>query len=217
MLISRFQLTARAVLITLSETASPQVSTHFEEVKMASERLRPTGDTERAQSIIETALVLPFFFLILFNAINFGYYFYVAVNLASAPRDAVEYSIQGFHTPSQLSLPPAGPTTNVMSVSSLGYANLTSGLKNATNSPVQVCSKILGTTGTGTSLKANCTAYGSSTTFPAIAADPEAPYFVLHRVDVKYTVQPLIPAQPFGIRLLPNLTLHRQVSMRAID
>ena len=163
------------------------------------------------QSLVETALVLPLFLLITFNAVNFGYFFFVAVNLASAPREGVEYSIQGFATPSQLSLASPGPTTNAASVSWLTYQDMTA-LNLSANAQVQVCSKLLGLSAPGT---ANCVQFGGGS-FPAPAADPEPTAFVLHRVDVRYTVNPLIPGSLFGL-IIPTTTFHRQVSMRAMD
>jgi hypothetical protein len=49
------------------------------------------------------------------------------------------------------------------------------------------------------------------------ATDPEAPTFLLNRVDVTYTVQPPIPLSFFSYPLLPSMKFHRQVSMRAMD
>lgn len=170
------------------------------------------GSSESAQSLIETALVLPLFLMITFNALNFGYFFFVAVNLASAPRQGVEYSIQGYATPSTLNLPNPGPSTAENSVSWLTYQDM-SGLHLSSNAKVQVCMKTLGLSAPG---RANCTQYGSATTFPSPDADPEPTAFVLHRVDVQYTVTPLIPGQLFGL-FIPNTTFHRQVSMRAMD
>ena len=167
---------------------------------------------ERAQSMVETALVLPLFLLITFNAANFGYFFFVALNLASAPRQGVEYSIQGFATPSTPSLPAAGPSTTQTSISWLTYRDMAA-LHLSSNSSVRVCTKLQGLSAPGTP---NCTTYGSATTFPAVPADPEPTSFVLHRVDVKYSFTPLIPGQLFNL-IVPNLTFHRQVSMRAMD
>lgn len=167
--------------------------------------------SEGAQSVVETALVLPLFLLITFNAVNFGYFFFVAVNLASAPREGVTYSIQGFATPAQLNLPSAGPSTTVTSVSYLTYQDMAA-LHNSVNAQVRVCTKLLGLSAPGT---ANCTQFGGGS-FPTPAADPEPNSFVLHRVDVKYTVNPLIPGWMLNLTV-PNLTFHRQVSMRAMD
>lgn len=167
---------------------------------------------ERAQSMVETALVLPLFLLITFNAANFGYFFFVALNLASAPREGVEYSIQGFATPSTPSLPAAGPSSTQTSISWLTYRDMAA-LHLSANAQVRVCTKLQGMSAPGTP---NCTTYGSATTFPAVPADPEPTAFVLHRVDVKYSFTPLIPGQLFNL-IVPNLTFHRQVSMRAMD
>jgi hypothetical protein len=66
---------------------------------------------------------------------------------------------------------------------------------------------------------APCYTFGPAATFPAPAPDPEALYFNLHRVDVKYTVTPLIPggAGNFFHLFMPPLTFERQVSMRSMD
>lgn len=167
---------------------------------------------ECAQSLVETALVLPLFLLITFNAANFGYFFFVALNLASAPRQGVEYSIQGFATPSTPSLPSAGPSTTVTSISWLTYRDMAA-LHLSSNAEVRVCTKLQGLSAPGTP---NCTSYGGSSTFSGPDADPEPTAFVLHRVDVKYSFTPLIPGQLFNL-VVPNLTFHRQVSMRAMD
>ena len=167
--------------------------------------------SEGAQSLVETALVIPLFLMITFNAANFGYFFFVAVNLASAPREGVEYSIQGFATPGSLSLPNAGPSSAVTSISWLTYQDMAA-LHLSANAQVQVCTKLLGTSAPGT---ANCAQFGGGS-FPAPAADPEPGAFVLNRVDVKYTVTPLIPGGLFGL-IIPTSTFHRQVSMRAMD
>jgi hypothetical protein len=179
--------------------------------------------SERGQSLIETALLLPFMLWLAFNAINFGYFFFVAVNLAAAPRTGVQYSILGDQTPAQLSLPPVGPTSSLVSVSYLTYEDIRNVLPGSANARVQVCSKVLGLNGTGASEKANCVQFGPGSETYIPASDPEAPFMVLHRVDVVYTVQPIIPAfqlptpaGPISLALLPTLRVHRQVSMRAM-
>jgi hypothetical protein len=185
--------------------------------------------------MVETALLLPFLLLIILNAVNFGHFLVVALNLAAAPRSGVEYSIQGFDTPATLALPSPGPPGTTTSVSYLTYQDLTGAVNSPTTASLQVCSKILGLNNPGlatqTSRCSSCT--GTSCTAggvgnPAPAADPESPSFVLHRVDVTYSFSPIIPGTPFGITLLPTTvcassggtvtcTFHRQVSMRAMD
>ena len=186
------------------------------------------------QSLVETVLLMPLMLLIVLNVINFGYFFVVAVNLAAAPRSGVEYSILGFSTPGSLSLPQAGPPTANTSVSYLSQQDLTGAISAPTGASLQVCSSTLGLSGTGSSQTAQCvTCSGSSCSSagagsPAPAADPEAPNFILNRVDVTYTFSPLIPGTPFGLALLPistctsssgnvTCTFHRQVSMREMN
>jgi len=168
---------------------------------------------ERGQGLIEAAVIMPFLFLLLFNAINFAYFFYVALNLTSAPKDAVEFAVQGPSTPGQLSYPTTG------AVKAYLYTNLQNGLSNSSNTSTQVCTAENGYTGTGANQKAVCFSYTNSGSASSNAGgttfvDPEAPNFVLYQVDVTYTIQPLIAGQPFGIKLLPSFTLHRQISMR---
>jgi Flp pilus assembly protein TadG len=67
--------------------------------------------------MIETALLLPILLLLAFNAINFGHFFFVCVNLAAAPRTGVQYSVLGEATPVNIPYPPAGPASSHVSVS----------------------------------------------------------------------------------------------------
>src|SRR5437763_957909 len=46
---------------------------------------------DSGQSLIETAFTIPFLLLIALNAINFGYFFFTAINVAAAPREAVKF------------------------------------------------------------------------------------------------------------------------------
>src|SRR5512146_791184 len=51
------------------------------------------------QALIETALLMPFMLALIFNAVNFGYFFYVALNISSAGRSGVLYAMLGPSTP----------------------------------------------------------------------------------------------------------------------
>ncbi len=180
---------------------------------------------EAGQSLIETALLLPILLLLAFNAINFGYFFYVALNLTSAPRSGVQYAILGYATPGQLVNPPAGPSNNQASVSYLTYQDIRGVLPNSAGALVQVCSSTVGVTNPGTVNQTSaCTTFGTGPAPSGPAVDPEAPMFILARVDVVYTLQPLIPAfelptpaGPISLTLLPSLSMHRQVSMREMN
>lgn len=211
-------------------------------------RCQVHASRDSGQSLIETALAIPFLLLIALNAINFAYYFFVAINLAAAPRNAVEYSVQGFATPGQLQIPLQGSACTAFtktdasfqsSVSTLAYDDIIKVLPGPSSpcpniGSVQVCNSQKspggdgtagGTTTTGAGLVSLCNAYGLATTFfptsqPNPTADPEQPNFVLDRVDVVYTVKPLIGGTIFGITqfgLVPNFTFHRQVSMREMN
>jgi len=90
---------------------------------------------ESGQSLIETALILPLLLLLAFNAINFGYFFFAAINLAAAPRTGVQYSIIGEATPVNIPLPPVGPSTSQVSVSYLTYQDMLGVLSGSANAP----------------------------------------------------------------------------------
>ncbi|PYV94503.1 MAG: hypothetical protein DMG86_23115 [Acidobacteria bacterium] len=51
--------------------------------------------SDSGQSLVETVLILPLLLLLLLNALNFGYFFLVTLNLTASPRAGVEYSIYG--------------------------------------------------------------------------------------------------------------------------
>ena len=186
------------------------------------------------QALIETILLVPLMLLIVLNVINFGYFFVVAVNLAASPRSGVEYSMLGFATPGAFSLPAAG------AVSYLAQQDLTGAINAPTGANIQVCSSTIGVSGTGSTQTTKCktctgaptgtslTCGATGTGSPAPSSDPEAPNFMLDRVDVDYTFSPLIPGTPFGLALLPISTcssnagtvtcvFHRQVSMREMN
>jgi len=186
------------------------------------------------QALVETAIMLPLLLLIILNVINFGYFFLVALNLSAAPRSGVEYSILGFQTPSSLSLPDAGPPSTVNTVSYLSQQDLTGAIYNPTGATIQVCSSTIGVLGSGSTQTSSCKSCSGSTCgaggagSPAPDSDPEAPIFVLSRVDADYSFSPPIPGTPFGLALLPlgvcsssggvvTCRFHRQVSMREMN
>jgi Flp pilus assembly protein TadG len=192
--------------------------------KLLSERSRTPGlnhtigsrlrsGSESGQSLVEFAVCLPVLVLLMAYAIDFAYFFIAAANITSAARNGAQYSVMGYQGPAQSSLAPAGPVSTTTSVASLAMADMVSLLNSSTTTTVRVCSKALGMSGN----IPNCSSYGPTATAPTPAADPEAPTFVLQRVDVTYTVQPPVPLSIFGTSLLPNLQFHRQVSMRAMD
>jgi Flp pilus assembly protein TadG len=173
-------------------------------------RLRHGG--EGGNSLLETAVTLPLLLGIAFNAINFGYFWFMVLALSAAPRHAVQYASQGGAATATSS----APITDA--VEAVVISNITNAVHGSVSSniSVRVCASSVGLTGTGASQVAQCTTYGPSYSYPAITADPEAPEFVLQRVDVAYTVTPLIPGTAFNVVLPSNLVFHRQVSMRSL-
>ncbi len=182
----------------------------------------PRGFRDAGQSLIETALLVPFLVVLVFNAVNFGYVFLTAINLAAAPRSGALYSIMGGSTPSCMALPPPGP------VSSLTYLDLSGALPATANSPLEVCSQSEGVSGLGAAQVANCASYGAAANFPPPPPDPEAPAFVLNRVTIVYQFQPLFPSVWFNLGLLPmpacavsggnlSCTFRRRALMRAMN
>jgi len=169
--------------------------------------------SNEGQSLLEIAFILPFLILLMAYAIDFGYFFIAAANITSAARNAAQYSIMGYQGPGQTTMPPAGPTSATSSVAASAMADMASLLDSSTTTTVQICTKSLGMSGN----IPNCSSYGPLGTSYTPNTDPEAPTFVLQRVDVTYTVQPPVPMSFFNVSLLPSLRFHRQVSMRAMD
>jgi hypothetical protein len=165
-------------------------------------------------------MVVPILVLMLCFAIDIGYFFIVAANLVSSSRNAVLYSGQGFISPAQQKLPPAGVLGSL--TDSAGVAGLAggdmSGLANmATKTAVQVCSKAIGTTQTANGYITKCNTYPSGSLGFTPVQDPEsATGMMTQRVDVVYTVSPPIPVDFFSFTM-PPLTLHWSAEMRAID
>jgi hypothetical protein len=179
-------------------------------------RLRKTSDRRRdirrdeGQSLLETAVMMPLVLAIAFNLINVAYFWFVVLSLSAASRQGVQFASQGGSAAGTIS----APTT--AAVSNLVYENVTNAIHGATTSTVavRVCSTAKGVnSGTGVAL---CDQFGPAFTFSAPAADPESPVYVLNRVDVGYTVTPIIPGTAFGVLLPPNLQFQRHSSMRSL-
>lgn len=173
--------------------------------------LRRRQDDE-GQSLLETALAMPLLLGIAFNIINLGYFWFMVLTLAAAPRMGVQYSAQGGTAIT------TGSAPSTTAVSNLVYENMTNAVYNATtgNTSVRVCSATSSAGVSPSTGKAGCDSFGPGFTFTSVAADPEQPLFVLNRVDVGFTVTPIIPGTAFNVVLPSNLNFRRQVSMRSL-
>jgi hypothetical protein len=197
-------------------------------------RIRKLARNSSGQALIETALMLPLLLTIVLNAVNFAYFFLMALNITAASRTSGTYSIMGNATPKAAALPTAGPpncATPGTTVSDLACQDLTGSVYSPTTSNVgfNVCSSTVGITGSGSATVTTCTKYGIGGGFPSSAeADPEAPSFLLGRVDVAYNFSPPIPLTPFNafLFLVPNCsasgvtvtcTFYRHIVMREMQ
>lgn len=163
---------------------------------------------------------MPALVLILCYAIDIGYFFSVAANLVSSSRGAVLYSGQGYLSPAQQSLPSAGTSgslADTAGVAGLAGGDL-SGLANmTTETTIEVCSKAIGVTQSGSGYITKCSTYPSGSLSYTPDQDPESSNGMLtQRVDVVYTVTPPIPISFFSFTM-PPLTVHWQAEMRAVD
>ncbi len=183
------------------------------------------------QALIETALIMPLLLTIVLNAVNFAFFFLMALNITSSSRTSGIYSIMGGATPASKALPKAGPETTASTVTYLAYQDLTGAVStpSTSNTGVNVCSSTVGVSGSGASTVTSCTSNGIGGGFPSsAAADPEAPSFLLGRVDVAYKFTPPLPFTGFNLLLLgsPNCdtsggsvtcTFYRHIVMRQMQ
>src|SRR5258708_4957410 len=182
------------------------------------------------QALVETALIMPLMLIVVLNAVNFAFFFLMALNITAASRTSGIYAIMGNATPAARPLPTADPPTTSSTVSYLAYQDLTGSVStpSTSNTGINVCSSTVGVSGTGSATVTTCTGTtGIGGGFPTSAeADPEAPSFLLARVDVAYKFTPPIPATPFTIflGLAPNCnatgsscTFYRHIVMRQMQ
>jgi len=179
-------------------------------------RTRKLARNTSGQALIETALILPLLLTIVLNAVNFAFFFLMALNITSSSRTSGIYSVMGGATPAATALPKAGPYTTTTTVSYLAYQDLTGAVysPSTANTGVNVCSSTVGIVNAGTkSMGTSCSSVGINGGFASSAEpDPElnaggtAPAFLLNRVDVAYQFNPPVPLTPFNLLILaaPN-------------
>ncbi len=169
-------------------------------------RLCVRGD--EGQSLVELALMVPIFTILVCYAVDFGFFLLVATSLNSAARNAVEYAIQGTSSPAQAAVPGATAVSN-LAIASIGLSSVST----ATVS-TRVCSSAVGTNATGNTAQCATPSTGAGAVTGTPDIDPESPQFQLNRVDVVYTVTPPVP---IPVSIFPTLTFHRMVEMRRMQ
>jgi Flp pilus assembly protein TadG len=205
-------------------------------------RLRRSMNVRRTsgQALVETVLIMPLVLTIVLNAVNFGYFFLMALNITSSARSSAIYSVMGSSTPAAIALPKGGPADTTTTVSYLAIQDLTGAVYSpSTKAGVQVCSSSIppapGVLNIGTTnMQTQCASYGSVGSFPSAQPDPElnagstAPAFLLNRVDVAYQFSPPIPLTPFNLLVLAapvcsssggtvTCTFYRHAAMREMQ
>jgi Flp pilus assembly protein TadG len=161
--------------------------------------------SDKGQALIEYVLMLPFIFILIVNAVNFGGFFYAWITVANAARAGADYAVLAGASVGSGSFKQATATQiNTMITQEV------SSLPNRASLAVNVCQKFNGTTAT---LAGTCT---------AIPADAEPTQYVLMSIDVTYTYQPFIPAgfQFANLHLyatIPPTSIHRRAVMRVIQ
>src|ERR1700756_2972365 len=110
-------------------------------------KTRRLARNSSGQALVETALIMPLMLIVVLNAVNFAFFFLMALNITAASRTSGIYSVMGGATPVAAALPPAGPQTTVTTVSYLAYQDLTGAVAtpSTSNTGVNVCSSTIGT------------------------------------------------------------------------
>ena len=102
--------------------------------------MRKPKSKSAGQALVETILMLPIIITIVLNAINFGYFFLMALNITASARSTSLYSITGDETPAAIAVPAAGPINSATSVSHIAFQDLTGAVYSpSTAAGVQVC------------------------------------------------------------------------------
>lgn len=157
---------------------------------------------EAGQSLVELALLIPFVFLLIVNAVNFAGFFFAWITVTNAARVGAQYMAAGGAT---LGAPAPATSAQVTAL----ITNEISSLPNRDSLQVGLCTNRNGVT--------SCSGAYSSTP----PADPESAYYVLASVDVTYTYVPFLAAWDFpalGIHLtLPPTAVHQRSTQRMLQ
>jgi hypothetical protein len=158
----------------------------------------PFINDQRAQAIVEAALLVPLLVVLLINVVNFGAYIFAWVTVDTAARTAVNYQTYNgvaLGYPAQPSFSAVQTLVNA-DVVALGTPMVTS-----SNPSLEICSN-----------DANTIQCSTGPYSPP--SDNEPTFYTIYSVDITYAFQPLLGS---SLSFLSNSTIHRQVAMRSLQ
>ena len=165
-------------------------------------KLVPKKQSQRGQSLVEFALLVPLLFLLIANAVNFGSFLFAWITVANAARGGTQYWVLAS---AAIGTPAAASPAQVSALVTQDISSLLA----RSSLIVRVCKNnntVVTCTGTGLSVP---------------PADPEPLTFVSATVDVTYIWQPPIPLWNFNQlaihATLPPTTIHRRAVMRMLQ
>ncbi|MGI8959728.1 MAG: TadE/TadG family type IV pilus assembly protein [Bryobacteraceae bacterium] len=172
----------------------------------------------QGQALVEFALLVPFLFLLIFNAVNFGGFLYNWIGVSNAARVGSQYAAMG-------SAYEGYPTTATLAAIKTMIQNETSSLPGAssTNPAVTICENQNGTAVVFPPLGSPPAACAGGTPVPP--QDPETvtgvggSTFTSVAIDVTYTYTSFIPAFSSGALsvFVPPSPIHIRTVMRVLN
>jgi hypothetical protein len=159
----------------------------------------PFINDQRAQAVIEAAILLPLMVVLLINVVNFGAYIFAWVTVDTAARTAVNYQT---YNGVALGYPAIPSFSTVQDLVNADVASLKTPKATASSNPaLEICRNHNGII--------NC-----STGSYSPPSDNEPTSYTIYSADVTYTFNP-----PFGSTLsfLQRSIVHRQVVMRSLQ
>lgn len=149
------------------------------------------GSSSEGQALIEYALMVPLLFLLIVNAVNFGYFLYTWITVSNASRAGVQYAVLSGASAGALTPATGSQVTTVV----------TNDMGSLPGTPtVNVCKK---NNGTVTTLAGTCS---------NVPTDPEDPLYVTTMVEVSYTYTP-----PLGALSFPKLGINATIPPTSLD
>jgi len=186
---------------------------HFvEEVRKERRAARAPGRAagDDGQTLIEFALMLPILVMLIFNAVNFGSFFFAFITVQDAARAGAQYAALGVSSAFNPAVASVADVTSVVQTA-LSY------LPNAASATVSICQN---NNGAITQLRSTAACSASATQPPAdseVLAGTATYTTVI--VDVSYTYSPAVnlPSIAGWPLTVPPTTIHKAAIMRLLS